>query len=143
MKRTHYVSVVFAAVLPVMLLSVAQSGCGKKPEDEPVTAAPPPPPPPPTTPAPVMPEPEDAGVDAPADAAPDVKLGTGGGSFSTIAKCCAALQQNAASAPPEQKGSYLAAAAACQGMKNTPVAQQAFAQLRSYLMGAKMPGACQ
>jgi type IV secretory pathway VirB10-like protein len=144
MKRTHYVSVVFAAILPVMLLSVAQSGCGKKPEDEPVTtAAPPPPPPPPTTPAPVVPEPEDAGSDAPVDAAPDVKPGTGGGSFATISKCCAALQQNANSAPPEQKGSYLAAAAACQGLKNTPAAQQAFAQLRSYLMGAKMPGACQ
>jgi hypothetical protein len=145
MKRTHYVSVVFAAVLPVLLLSATQSGCGKKPEDEPVTTAPPPPPPPPppTTPAPVVPEPEDAGSDAPVDAAPDVKPGTGGGSFATISKCCAALQQNAASAPPEQKGSYLAAAAACQGLKNTPVAQQAFAQIRSFLMGAKMPGACQ
>lgn len=143
-QRTRYVSVVFAALLPALLLGASQSGCGKKDETTPVAtvSAPPPPPPPPATVAPMIPE-EDAGSDA-ADAAPDVaKVGTGGGSFATISKCCNALAGNAASAPPEQKGSYLAAAAACQGLKNTPAAQQAFAQIRSFLAGAKMPGACQ
>lgn len=149
MKRTRYFSVVVAALLPVMLLSLAESGCGKKDEDDtkPVVSAAPTPTPtptPPPTPAAIVPE-EDAGVDAPVDAAPDVKaVGTGTGSAAgTIAKCCAALQGNANSAPPEQKGAYQAAAAACQGLKNTPVAQQAFAQIRSFLAGAKMPGACQ
>jgi len=143
-QRTRYASVAFAALLPVLVLSAAQSGCGKKDDETPVaTVVPPPPPPPPTaTVAPMVPE-EDAGVDA-GDAGVDAaKVGTGGGSFATISKCCAALSQNAASAPPEQKGSYLAAAAACQGLKNTPAAQQAFSQIRSFLLGAKMPGACQ
>jgi hypothetical protein len=144
-QRTRYASVALAALLPVLVLAASQSGCGKKDETTPVasvTAPPPPPPPPPATVAPMIPE-EDAGADA-ADAAPDAaKVGTGGGSFATISKCCNALSQNAASAPPEQKGSYLAAAAACQGLKNTPAAQQAFSQIRSFLIGAKMPGACQ
>jgi hypothetical protein len=143
-QRTRYASVAFAALLPALVLAGLQSGCGKKDDEVPVVAsvAPPAPTPPPTaTIAPMIPE-EDAGSDA-ADAAPDVaKVGTGSGSFATISKCCAALSGNAASAPPEQKGSYLAAAAACQGLKNTPAAQQAFAQIRSFLAGAKMPGAC-
>jgi hypothetical protein len=145
-QRARYASVVFAAFLPVLVLAATQSGCGKKDETTPVATvtAPPPPPPPPATAtvAPMIPE-EDAGSGA-ADAAPDVaKVGTGGGSFATISKCCNALAGNAASAPPEQKGSYLAAAAACQGLKNTPAAQQAFSQIRAFLAGAKMPGACQ
>ncbi|MFS8069602.1 MAG: acyltransferase [Byssovorax sp.] len=142
-QRTRYASVVFAALLPALVLAGLQSGCGKKDDEVPVVAsvAPPAPTPPPTV-APMIPE-EDAGADV-VDAAPDVaKVGTGSGSFATISKCCAALSGNAASAPPEQKGSYLAAAAACQGLKNTPAAQQAFAQIRSFLAGAKMPGACQ
>jgi hypothetical protein len=147
MKQTRYLTVVFAALFPVMLLSATQSGCGKKDEDDTkptATAAPPPPPPPPTTPAVVIPE-EDAGLDAGLDAdASDAKVVVGvGGASASIAKCCAALQQNANSAPIEQKGAYQAAAAACQGLRNTPVAQQAFAQIRSFLLGAKMPGACQ
>lgn len=142
-QRTRYASVAFAALLPVLVLSAAQSGCGKKDDETPpvATVAPAPTPTPVVTAAPMIPE-EDAGPDV-VDAAPDVKVVTGGGSFATISKCCAALSQNAASAPPEQKGSYLAAAAACQGLKNTPVAQQAFSQIRSFLIGAKMPGACQ
>lgn len=147
MKQTRYITVAFAALLPVMILATAQSGCGKKDDDDTKPTASvvtPPPPPPPTTPAVVTPE-EDAGIDAAADAdASDAKpvLGPGLASAS-IAKCCAALQQNANSAPLEQKGAYQAAAAACQGLRNTPVAQQAFSQIRSFLLGAKMPGACQ
>jgi len=148
MKRTRYFPIVFAALLPIMLLSVTETGCGKKDDDEikpPVSATPvpPPTPSPAPTPAPIVPE-EDAGapvVDAGSDAKPVV--GTGTGAAASIAKCCAALQSNANSAPPEQKGAYLSAATACQGLKAMPVAQQAFAQIRSFLAGAKMPGACQ
>jgi hypothetical protein len=142
--RTRHATIVLAALLPTLVLAASQVGCGKKPDEEPpvpsVTA--PPPPPPPATVAAIVPE-EDAGLDAAADADAAKPVGTGGGSFATISKCCNALAGNAASAPPEQKGSYLAAAAACQGLKNTPAAQQAFAQIRSFLAGAKMPGACQ
>ncbi len=143
-QRTRYASVAFAALLPALVLAALQSGCGKKDDETPVaTVAPPAPTPAPTpTIAPIVPE-EDAGLDAAADADAAKPVVTGGGSFASISKCCAALSGNAASAPPEQKGSYLAAAAACQGLQNTPVAQQAFAQIRSFLAGAKMPGACQ
>jgi hypothetical protein len=141
--RNRYATVVLAALLPTLVLAAAQVGCGKKDTEAPMPSVTAPPPPPVTaTVAPMVPE-EDAGIDAPVDAAPDVKPGTGGGSFATISKCCNALAGNAASAPPEQKGSYLAAAAACQGLKNTPAAQQAFSQIRAFLAGAKMPGACQ
>lgn len=143
--RTRYATIALAALLPTLVLAASQVGCGKKPDEEPPVpsvTAPPIPTPPPTVAA-IVPE-EDAGSDAAADADADAaKPGTGGGSFATISKCCNALAGNAASAPPEQKGSYLAAAAACQGLKNTPAAQQAFAQIRSFLAGAKMPGACQ
>lgn len=142
--RTRHATIVLAALLPTLVLAASQVGCGKKPDDEvpvPSVTAPPPPPPPPTVAA-IIPE-EDAGLDAAADADAAKPVGTGSGSFATISKCCNALAGNAASAPPEQKGSYLAAAAACQGLKNTPAAQQAFSQIRSFLAGAKMPGACQ
>ncbi len=142
--RTRHATIVLAALLPTLVLAASQVGCGKKPETDapaPTITAPPPPPPQPTVAA-IIPE-EDAGLDAAADADAAKPVGTGGGSFATISKCCNALAGNAASAPPEQKGSYLAAAAACQGLKNTPAAQQAFAQIRSFLAGAKMPGACQ
>ena len=143
-QRTRYASVVFAALLPALVLAAMQVGCGKKDEETPVPSvtAPPPPPPVTATVAPMVPEEPDAGLDAAADA-DAAKPATGGGSFATITKCCNALTQNAASAPIEQRGSYLAAAAACQGLKNTPAAQQAFSQIRSFLAGAKMPGACQ
>jgi len=146
-KRARYFTVVCAALLPFALLAL-QGGCTKKETEDttPSATAPPEPPPAPTPTAPavIVPE-EDAGADAADDADADAgkKVVTGGGSYSTISKCCAALRQNANSAPPEQKGAYMAAASACEGLKNTPVAQQAFSQIRSFLMGAKMPGACQ
>ncbi|APR78338.1 Hypothetical protein A7982_03685 [Minicystis rosea] len=86
-------------------------------------------------------EPVDAGTDA-GDAGLDAGKPGGGSAAGSIAKCCAALQQNANSAPLDQKPYYMAAANACNGMRNTPSAQQAFAQLRMFLAGAKMPGAC-
>lgn len=145
MKRNRALTVVFAALLPVVLLSAA-NGCGKKDDDDkpapsasaPVTAAP-------SASTVVTPE-EDAGADAASDAADasDAKPKGGGGvAPGSLAKCCAALRQNANNAPIDQKANYLAAAAACDGMRNTPSGQQAFAQIRAFLAGAKMPGACQ
>ena len=149
MKPTRYFSVGLALVFPVMALLASNGcsgGCGKKEEDAPVATAPPPPPPPPssTAPATVTPEEPDAGVDAAADAgdAAAPKPG-GGGSYASISKCCNALAQNANSAPLEQRAAYATAAATCNGLRNTPAAQQAFAQIRMFLAGAKMPGACQ
>ncbi len=70
-------------------------------------------------------------------------MGPGGpGGSGTLAKCCAALQQNANSAPLDQKAYYMAASQYCNGMRNTPAGQQAFQQIRMFLAGAKMPGAC-
>jgi hypothetical protein len=146
MKRKRSVTVVLAALVPVMILSLGNGcTCNKKDDDDKpapsATVAPPAPTP--TAPVAVVPE-EDAGapVDAGIDAAkPRVGPG-GGGAPGSIAKCCAALQQNANSAPMEQKGYYMAAASACNGLRNTPSAQQAFGQLRAFLAGAKMPGAC-
>jgi len=144
MKRTRALTVVFAALMPVLLLSAA-NGCGKKDDDEkPIASAAPAPSPAPSAPTTVTPE-EDAGTAAPdaGDAAPDVKKPQGGGGGGSIAKCCAALQQNANNAPLDQKASYITAAAMCNGMRSNPSAQQAFAQLRMALQGAKMPAACQ
>ncbi len=147
MKRTRPITVVFAALVPVMLLGAVNgcSGCKKNDDDDakPVStasAAPAPTPTPAPSPAPVVTE-EDAGAaDAGTDAGPK-PVGPGNASGS-ISKCCAALQQNANSAPLDQKPYYMAAASACQGMRNTPSAQQAFGQIRAFLAGAKMPGAC-
>ena len=36
----------------------------------------------------------------------------------------------------------MAAAQYCNGMRNTPAGQQAFANIRQFLAGAHMPGAC-
>ncbi|HVY48971.1 MAG TPA: acyltransferase [Minicystis sp.] len=146
MKRTRWFSVAFTAMFPVLALSVA-NGCGNKKDDDttPTASAPPPPAPAATSAAPanVMPEEPDAGADA-GDAGADAgHVVHGGGSYTSIARCCAALHQNAKSAPPEQMGGYMAAAQACEGLKNTPVARQAFAQIRMFLAGAKMPAACQ
>lgn len=140
MKRAR--SAAFFALVPVLMLSLTNcSSCKKDDEPPPVSSAAPTPTPTPVTTATIAPE-EDAG--APVDAGTDAghHPNPGGGSASSIAKCCAALQQNANSAPLDQKAYYLQAAAACQGMKNTPSAQQAFGQLRAFLAGAKMPGAC-
>jgi hypothetical protein len=145
MKRTRVFSVLFAVMFPVLALGVID-GCGSKKEDDtaPSASAAPPPPPPATASAPaiVMPEEPDAGGDA-GDAGDGAVAKTGGGgSYGQISKCCAALRANSKSAPPEQMGGYLAAAQACDGLKNTPAANMAFAQIRMFLAGAKMPGAC-
>lgn len=144
-QRARSVSVLFAALVPAMLLSLASgcNGCKKDDDDDkPAVSAAPPPAPTPSAPATVMPE-EDAG--APVDAGVDAGHPTGPGGppgSGTLARCCAALQQNANSAPLDQKAYYMAAAQYCNGMRNTSAGQQAFAQIRGFLAGAKMPGAC-
>ena len=147
MNRKRSGSMVFAALLPVMLLTLGQgcSGCHKDDDDKPApSATAPAPAPTPVVPVAVTTDEPDAGADAGdagVDAGKPVGPG-GGGSSGSIAKCCAALQQNVNSAPLDQKPYYMAAANACNGMRNTPSAQQAFGQLRMFLAGAKMPGAC-
>jgi hypothetical protein len=146
MNRKRSFSVVAATLLPVTLLVFGNgcSSCKKDDDDKPAASASaaPPPAPTPSAPATVMPEePVDAGSDA-GDAGDGGKPGGGGSAAGSIAKCCAALQGNANSAPLDQKPYYMAAASACNGMRNTPSAQQAFAQLRMFLAGAKMPAAC-
>jgi len=142
MKRSRSLTVVLAALLPVVVLASGCNGCKKDDDDKPITAPSAAPAPTPVAPAVIVPE-DDAGapVDAGVDAAKPMGPG-GGGAAGSIAKCCAALQGNANSAPIEQKAYYMAAANACNGMRNTPSAQQAFSQLRMFLAGAKMPGAC-
>jgi hypothetical protein len=145
MKRTRIATVAGAALLPVVLLVFGNgcSSCKKDEDDKPATtASAAAPAPTPSASATVVPEePVDAGADA-SDAGDGGKPAPGGGAAGSIAKCCAALQGNANSAPLDQKPYYLAAANACNGMRNTPSAQQAFAQLRMFLAGAKMPAAC-
>ncbi len=146
MKPTRVVTVLGALMFPLAMAAVV-NGCGNKEDDDlpppPPSAAPAPEP----TPAPVAtvtPE-EDAGTDAGEDAADGDggKKATGGGDPTGVRKCCNALRQNANSAPPEQKGGYLAAAAACDGLVNSPQGRQALAGLRGLLLGAQMPAACQ
>ena len=120
--------------MPVVVLSAGCNSCKKDDDDKPATtasAAPPATTPTTVAPATVVPE-EDAGlpVDAGVDAAKPVGPGGPGGGSGTLAKCCAALQQNANSAPMEQKMYYMAAAQYCNGVRNTPAGQQAFAQIR-------------
>jgi hypothetical protein len=143
-KRDRSVSLIFAAFVPALVLGLASgcNGCKKDDDDKPAPSAAPPPAPTPSAPATVVPE-EDAG--APADAGVDAGHPPGGGGApgsGTLAKCCAALQQNANSAPLDQKAYYMAASQYCNGMRNTPAGQQAFTQIRMFLAGAKMPGAC-
>jgi hypothetical protein len=143
--RTRSLSVIFAAMVPVMLMTMGSgcSSCKRDDDDKPVASASaaPTPAPTPSAPATVTPE-EDAGTDA-GDAGDGGKpVVPGGGAAGSIAKCCAALQQNVNSAPLDQKPYYMAASNACNGMRNTPSAQQAFGQIRMFLAGAKMPGAC-
>ena len=143
MKHARSASIAAAALLPAVLLVFANgcSSCKKETDDAPATTASAAPPPEPAAPATVMPEePIDAGSDASADAGDAGKPKGGGGG--SIAKCCSALQQNVNSAPLDQKPYYMAAANACNGMRNTPSAHQAFAQIRMFLAGAKMPAAC-
>ena len=150
MKPTRTLTVICAALFPALVMSAASgcNGCGKKDDDDKPAAsasASAAPAPTPSAPATITPE-EDAGApDAAADgdagdAKPPAKGGPGGSG--SIAACCAALQQNANSAPLDQKPYYMAAAQYCNGAKNTSSGQQAFAQIRQFLAGAKMPGAC-
>jgi hypothetical protein len=135
-------AVAFATLVPLMVLASGCNSCKKDDDDKPIaSSAPPAPTPSPVAPATVVPE-EDAG--APVDAGVDAgkPTGPGGPGPGSIAKCCAALQQNVNSAPLDQKPYYMAAAQYCQGLRNTPAAQQAFSQIRAFLAGAKMPGAC-
>ena len=147
MKQTRLFSVLGALLFPVMV-AVLANGCsckGNETEDLPPTpSAVPTPEPTPPPPAVVAPE-EDAGLDAGDDAADGDggKKATGSGDPTGVKKCCAALRQNANSAPAEQKGGYLAAAAACDGMVNSPQGRQALSSLRGILRGAQMPAACQ
>jgi len=142
MKSSRSLTLLLAALVPVAVLGGCK-GCNKD-DDDAKPAASASAPPPASSPAPVttvVPE-EDAGTpDAGIDAGPPHPGGGGWGSGS-LAKCCAALMQNANSAPLDQKGYYLAAANACNGMRNTSAGQQAFANIRSFLAGAKMPAAC-
>ena len=136
MKRSRSVTLLFAALSPVLILTVG-SGCNscKKDDDDvkPATTASAAPAPTPIAPATVVPE---------EDAAKPLGPGGPGGGSGTLAKCCAALQQNANSAPLDQKAYYMAASQYCNGVRNTPAGQQAFAQIHMFLAGAKMPGAC-
>jgi hypothetical protein len=59
-----------------------------------------------------------------------------------IAACCAALAQNAASAPPQYKGAYIAAAGACNAMRNNPQGRAALGGVRAALGGASVPAPC-
>ncbi|HZO16894.1 MAG TPA: hypothetical protein VFB62_26640 [Polyangiaceae bacterium] len=72
----------------------------------------------------------------------NVKKTAGTGDASGIAACCAALSQNAQNAPPEQKGAYLAAAGACNALRNNPQGRAALAQVRAALAGANVPASC-
>ena len=72
----------------------------------------------------------------------NVKKTAGTGDASGIAACCAALSQNAQNAPPEQKGAYLAAAGACNSLRNSPQGRAALAQVRGLLAGANVPATC-
>jgi hypothetical protein len=132
-------SAIAAPVLALGLLSVV--ACKK---DEP---PPPPPPPPPPTAAPepvvVAPE-EDAGLDAPEDAPPDVKpTGTGKPADPTgLRACCAALRQNAASMPPPNNMYALQAAAACDGLVASGQGKAALGGLAGMMKGMGLPPAC-
>ena len=70
------------------------------------------------------------------------KAAGGTGDPSGIAACCAALSQNANSAPPTQKGAYLAAAGACNALRNNPQGKAALAGVRAMLAGASVPAVC-
>ena len=109
MKASRSVTVLCAALLPLVIAALGNGGC-KKEETEPVPSAAPPQPTP-TPVATVVPE-EDAGVEVPdaADADADAKKVVG---TSNLTKCCNAIKQNQKSAPPEQQVLYGAAIALC------------------------------
>jgi hypothetical protein len=69
------------------------------------------------------------------------KAGTGGDP-SGVSACCAAIRQNSKSAPLDQQGMYIAAAAACDALKNNPQGKAGLGQLAGILRGAGLPPAC-
>jgi hypothetical protein len=112
MNKARYLTVLGAALFPLVVALASNSGC-KKDETEPAPSATPAPTPTPTPPpvATVTPE-EDAGSDA--DAADgdgsDGKVVVG---VSGLTKCCNAIKQNQKSAPPDQQLLYGAAISLC------------------------------
>lgn len=144
MKTKPAATIFVAALLPLAIAVAAQGckGCDKEAEEAQPTVPVPAPQPAPTPVTTIEPVAEDAGADADApdaDAGPKV---VGTGDPTGIKKCCQALAQNAKSAPPEQQAGYAAAAAACNGLVNSPQGRQALAGLRSFLVGGGLPAAC-
>lgn len=129
--------VLFGLLLPVAVASYA--GCKKKEPPPPLPSAQPAPAPP----APLQLAPEDAGVDAPQEAAVKKKVTGHYVPHSSLSACCAALAQNAKSAPPPTNAYMLQAAAAC----NAAVAagkqkNSIMAMIQGALRGAGMPASC-
>jgi hypothetical protein len=83
----------------------------------------------------------DAGV-TDAGAKSDAGAADGGATGPGLESCCTALQQAALSAPLDQKAGYVAAAAACAGLRSAPDAATARKQVRTFLGPAKAPPAC-
>ena len=113
MRSPRTLTVLAAALFPLVLTALVAGGCGEK-KEEPVAPPPPAPTPTPTAPTVIAPEVPDAGADA-EDAADgdgsDGRVFVGGPSG--LQKCCAAIRNNQKSAPPEQQLMYSAAVAAC------------------------------
>lgn len=115
------------------------TGCKKKEPPPPLPSAQPAP-----TPAqPLELKPEDAGIDAPVEAAVKKKVTGHYVRSSSLSKCCAALLQNSKSAPPPTSVYMAQAAAAC----NAAVAagkekNSVMAMIQGALRGAGMPASC-
>ena len=113
-------------------------GCKKDEPPPPLPSAAPAAAPTPT--APLVLEPEDAGV---VDAAEDAGKKVGGGTGSSLKACCAALAQNAKSAPPPNNQYMEAAALACNAAVGAGQSQgAAMAAINAALRGAGLPSGC-
>jgi len=144
MKKTILATV----VTPVFLAYLGTMSMGCKKEEE--LAPPPPPAEPAPAPEPIVIAPEveeeDAGEDAPEEAA--VKKTTAKApDVAGLRACCNALQQNAASMPPPNNAWALQAAAICQSMVQQMAAGSkskgdALAVIGGALKGAALPPAC-
>lgn len=134
-NKRMVVSVLLGLFLPVA--GLVAPGCKK---DEP----PPPLPTPtaePTQETTLALEPEDAGVDADADAGKKV-VGTGRPA-SGLTACCNALAQNAKSAPPPNNVYMTQAAATCHALVAQGQASGTIlGAVRGALQGAGMPSSC-
>lgn len=124
--------------LAIPAASLMVPGCKKDEPPPPLPSAAPEP----TEQATLALEPEDAGVDADADAA---KKPTGPYKpASSLKACCAALQQNSKSAPPPQNAYMSQAAAVCYSMVASGQGSgTALGAIRGALKGAGMPSSCQ